>query len=116
MIFNQSINKFDSRRRSFEEQANIIEYLQGQLVETKQSLSEHMEFLKVNKETVTRLTNKISKATGIKLVTRTKSKRKKTKTGRGGPTILDSLSLDSPQGLLNSASLRQFLYNNSDDY
>ena len=116
MIFNQSINKFDSRRRSFEEQANIIEYLQGQLVETKQSLSEHMEFLKVNKETVTRLTKKISKATGIKLVTRTKSKRKKTKTGRGGPTILDSLSLDSPQGLLNSASLRQFLYNNSDDY
>ncbi len=116
MIFNQSINKFDSRRRSFEEQANIIEYLQGQLVETKQSLSEHMEFLKVNKETVTRLTKKISKATGIKLVTRTKSKRKKTKTGRGGPTILDSLSLDSPEGLLNSASLRQFLYNNSDDY
>ncbi|MEE2599903.1 MAG: M23 family metallopeptidase [SAR324 cluster bacterium] len=116
MIFNQSINKFDSRRRSFEEQANTIEYLQGQLVETKQSLSEHMEFLKVNKETVTRLTKKISKATGIKLVTRTKSKRKKTKTGRGGPTILDSLSLDSPEGLLNSASLRQFLYNNSDDY
>ena len=92
MIFNQSINKFDSRRRSFEEQANTIEYLQGQLVETKQSLSEHMEFLKVNKETVTRLTKKISKATGIKLVKRTKSKRKKTKTGRGGPTILDSLS------------------------
>ncbi len=116
MIFNQSINKFDSRRRSFEEQANTIEYLQGQLVETKQSLSEHMEFLKVNKETVTRLTKKISKATGIKLVTRTKSKRKKTKTGRGGPTILDSLSLDSPEGLLNSASLRQFLYNNSEDY
>ena len=42
--------------------------------------------------------------------------RKKTKTGRGGPTILDSLSLDSPEGLLNSASLRQFLYNNSEDY
>ena len=114
--FNQSIQKFDSRRRSFEEQANKIEHLEGQLVETKQSLSEHMEFLKVNKETVTRLTNKISKATGIKLSTITKNKIKKTKTGRGGPTILDSLSLDSPQGLLNSGNLRQFLYSNSDDY
>ena len=115
-VFNQSIQKFDSRRRSFEEQANKIEHLEGQLVETKQSLSEHMEFLKVNKETVTRLTNKISKATGIKLSTITKNKIKKTKTGRGGPTILDSLSLDSPQGLLNSGNLRQFLYSNSDDY
>ena len=45
-----------------------------------------------------------------------KSKQAKAKTGRGGPTILDSLSLDSPQELLSSGSLRQFLYRSSDDY
>jgi len=115
VAFNQSLQKFDSRRRSFEEQANTIEQLR-QLVETEQSLSEHMEFLKVNQETVSLLTKKISKATGIKLSKITKSKRTKTKTGRGGPTILDSLSLDSPQALLSSGNLRQFLYSNSDDY
>jgi len=116
VAFNQSLQKFDSRRRSFEEQANTIEQLRGQLIETEQSLSEHMEFLKVNQETVTRLKNKMIKATGITLSETTKSKRTKTKTGRGGPTILDSLSLDSPQALLSSGNLRQFLYSNSDDY
>ncbi|MDG2064735.1 MAG: M23 family metallopeptidase [SAR324 cluster bacterium] len=116
VAFNQSLQKFDSRRRSFEEQANTIEQLRGQLIETEQSLSEHMEYLKVNQETVTRLKNKMIKATGITLSETTKSKRTKTKTGRGGPTILDSLSLDSPQALLSSGNLRQFLYSNSDDY
>ncbi|MEC9011054.1 MAG: peptidoglycan DD-metalloendopeptidase family protein [SAR324 cluster bacterium] len=116
VAFNQSLQKFDSRRRSFEEQANTIEQLRGQLIETEQSLSEHMEYLKVNQETVTRLKNKMIKATGITLSETTKSKRTKTKTGRGGPTILDSLSLDSPQALLSSGNLRQFLYNNSHDY
>ena len=116
VAFNQSLQKFDSRRRSFEEQANTIEQLRGQLIETEQSLSEHMEFLKVNQETVTRLKNKMIKATGITLSETTKSKRTKTKTGRGGPTILDSLSLDSPQALFSSGNLRQFLYSNSDDY
>ena len=79
MIFNQSINKFDSRRRSFEEQANTIEYLQGQLVETKQSLSEHMEFLKVNKETVTRLTKKSVKQPVLNLLKEQRAKGKKLK-------------------------------------
>ena len=116
VAFNQYLQKFDSRRRSFEEQANTIEQLRGQLIETEQSLSEHMEYLKVNQETVTRLKNKMIKATGITLSETTKSKRTKTKTGRGGPTILDSLSLDSPQALLSSGNLRQFLYSNSDDY
>ena len=116
VAFNQSLQKFDSRRRSFEEQANTIEQLRGQLIETEQSLSEHMEYLKVNQETVTRLKNKMIKATGITLSETTKSKRTNTKTGRGGPTILDSLSLDSPQALLSSGNLRQFLYSNSDDY
>ena len=116
IVFNQSLQKFDSRRRSFEEQANIIQQLRGQLVETEQNLSEHMEFLKVNQETVTRLTKKISKTTGITLSKIGKSKQAKTKTGRGGPTILDSLSLDSPQVLLSSGNLRHFLYSNSDNY
>ncbi len=116
VAFNQSLQKFDSSRRSFEEQANIIQQLRGQLVETEQNLSEHMEFLRVNQETVTRLTNKISKTTGITLSKIVKNKRVKTKTGRGGPTILDSLTLDSPQALLSSGSLRQFLYSNSEKY
>ncbi len=116
VAFNQYLQKFDSRRKSFEEQANTIEQLRGQLIETEQSLSEHMEYLKVNQETVTRLKNKMIKATGITLSETTKSKRTNTKTGRGGPTILDSLSLDSPQALLSSGNLRQFLYSNSDDY
>ena len=79
VAFKKSLQNFNSHRKSFEEQANTIEQLRGQLVETEQSLSEHMEFLKVNQETVTRLTNKISKATGITLSKTTKSKRKKTK-------------------------------------
>ena len=64
---------------------------------------------------ISRLTKKISKTTGIKLSKRIKNKSKKTKTGRGGPTILDSLSLESPQVLLGSGKLRQFLYKNSYD-
>ncbi len=114
--FQQSLQKFDTQRKSVEEQANIIEKLKAQLFETEQNLSEHMEFLKVNKETVSRLTKKISKTTGIKLSKRTKNKIKKSKTGRGGPTILDSLSLDSPQALLSSGKLRQFLYQNSKSF
>ena len=113
LLFNQSLQDFASRRRSFEEQANTIQLLRRQLVETEQDLSEDMEFLKVNQATVTRLTKKISKTTGIKLSKSSKAKRVKTKTGRGGPTILDSLSLDAPQALLSSGNLRQFLYNNS---
>ena len=116
LIFNQSIEKYDSQRRSFEEQANTIQQLRGQLVEAEQNLSEHMEFLKVNQETVSRLANKISKTTGIKLSKRRKNNSKKTKTGRGGPTILDTLYLESPQALLSSGVLRQFLYSNSKSY
>jgi len=116
LIFNQSLQKYDSQRRSFEEQANTIQQLRGQLVEAEQNLSEHMEFLKVNQETVSRLANKISKTTGIKLSKARKNNPKKTKTGRGGPTILDSLSLESPQTLLSSGVLRQFLYSNSKSF
>ncbi len=116
LVFQQSLQKFDSQRRSVEEQANTIHQLRAQLFETEQNLSEHMEFLKVNKETVSRLTKKISKTTGIKLSKRIKNKSSKTKTGRGGPTILDSLSLDSPEALLSSGELRNFLYKNSNSY
>ncbi len=116
LVFQQSLQKFDTQRRSVEEQANIIEQLRAQLFETEQNLSEHMEFLKVNKETVSRLTKKISKTTGIKLSKRIKNKSPKSKTGRGGPTLLDSLSLDSPQILLSSGKLRQFLYKNSKSF
>ena len=116
MVFQQSMQKFDSQRRSFEEQENTIEQLRAQLFETEQNLSEHMEFLKVNQETVSRLTNKISKTTGIKLSKRNKNKPGKSKTGRGGPTILDNMALESPQQLFSSGNLRQFLYNNSNNY
>jgi murein DD-endopeptidase MepM/ murein hydrolase activator NlpD len=116
VLFNQHLQEYSSHRRSFEEQANTIQQLRRQLVETEQELSEHMEFLKVNQETVNRLTKKISKTTGLTLSKVPKNKRTKAKTGRGGPTILDSLSLDSPQELLSSGSLRKFLYLNSDGY
>jgi len=116
VLFNQNLQEYASQRRGFEEQENTIQQLRRQLVETEQELSEHMEFLKVNQATVIRLTKKISKTTGIRLSKTGKTKRVKAKTGRGGPTILDSLSLDSPQTLLSSGSLRSFLYNNSDNY
>ena len=116
LLFNQSLQEFASSRKSFEEQANTIQQLREQLVETEQDLSEHMEYLKVNQVTVNRLTKKISETTGIRLSKTGKTKRAKTKTGRGGPTILDSLSLDSPQTLLSSGSLRDFLYKKSDNY
>ena len=116
VLFNQNLQEYVSKRKGFEEQENTIQQLRRKLVETEQELSEHMEFLKVNQETVNRLTQKITKTTGISLSKVQKSKQAKAKTGRGGPTILDSMSLDSPQELLSPGILRQFLYRSSDDY
>ena len=113
-LFNQNLHEYASQRKGFEEQENTIHKLRRKLVETEQELSEHMEFLKVSNETVNRLTQKITKTTGISLSKVQKSKQ--AKTGRGGPTILDSMSLDSPQELLSPGILRQFLYRSSDDY
>ena len=116
VLFNQNIQKYASQRKGFEEQENTIQQLRRKLVETEQELSEHMEFLKVSNDTVNRLTQKITKTTGISLSKVQKSKQAKAKTGRGGPTILDTMSLDSPQELLSPGILRQFLYRSSDDY
>ena len=116
VLINQNLQENISQRKSFEEQENTIQHLRRKLVETEQELSEHMEFLKVNQETVNRLTKKITNTTGISLSKVQKSKKSKAKTGRGGPTILDSMSLDSPQELLSPGILRQFLYHSSDDY
>ena len=116
VLFNQNLHEYVSQRKGFEEQEITIQKLRRKLVETEQELSEHMEFLKVNQETVNRLTQKITKTTGISLSKVQKSKQVKAKTGRGGPTILDSMSLDSPQELLSPGILRQFLYRSSDDY
>ena len=116
VLFNQNLQEYASQRKGFEEQENTIHQLRRKLVETEQELSEHMEFLKVNQETVNRLTQKITKTTGISLSKVQKSKQAKAKTGRGGPTILDTMSLDSPQELLSPGILRQFLYRSSDDY
>ena len=116
VIFNQNLQEYASQRKGFEEQENTIQQLRRKLVETEQELSEHMEFLKVNQETVNRLTQKITKTTGISLSKVQKSKQAKAKTGRGGPTILDTMSLDTPQELLSPGILRQFLYQSSDDY
>ena len=116
VLFNQNLQEYASQRKGFEEQENTIQQLRRKLVETEQELSEHMEFLKVNQETVNRLAQKITKTTGISLSKVQKSKQAKAKTGRGGPTILDSMSLDSPQELLSPGILRQFLYRSSDDY
>ena len=116
VLFNQNLQKNVTQRKGFEEQENTIQQLRRKIVETEQELSEHMEFLKVNQETVNRITKKISNTTGISLSKVKKSKQAKAKTGRGGPTILDSMSLNSPQELLNPGILRQFLYRSSDDY
>ena len=116
VIFNQNLQEYASQRKGFEEQENTIQQLRRKLVETEQELSEHMEFLKVSNDTVNRLTQKITKTTGISLSKVQKSKQAKAKTGRGGPTILDTMSLDSPQELLSPGILRQFLYRSSDDY
>ena len=67
VLFNQNLQEYASQRRGFEEQENTIQQLRRQLVETEQELSEHMEFLKVNQETVNRLTKKITNTTGISL-------------------------------------------------
>jgi len=116
VLFNQNLQEYASQRKGFEEQENTIHQLRRKLVETEQELSEHMEFLKVSNDTVNRLTQKITKTTGISLSKVQKSKQAKAKTGRGGPTILDTMSLDSPQELLSPGILRQFLYRSSDDY
>ena len=116
VLFNQNLQEYASHRKGFEEQENTILKLRRKLVETEQELSEHMEFLKVSNDTVNRLTQKITKTTGISLSKVQKSKQAKAKTGRGGPTILDTMSLDSPQELLSPGILRQFLYRSSDDY
>ena len=116
VLFDQNLQEYVSKRKGFEEQENTIQQLRRKLVETEQELSEHMEFLKVNQVTVNRLTKKITNTTGISLSRVQKNKKAKAKTGRGGPTILDSMSLDSPQELLSPGILRQFLYHSSDDY
>ena len=116
VVFNQNLREYATQRKGFEEQENTIHQLRRKLVETEQELSEHMEFLKVNQETVNRLTQKITKTTGISLSKVQKNKQEKAKSGRGGPTILDSMSLDSPQELLSPGILRQFLYRSSDYY
>ena len=116
VLFSQNLQEYVTQRKGFEEQENTIQQLRRKLVETEQELSEHMEFLKVSNDTVNRLTQKITKTTGISLSKVQKSKQAKAKTGRGGPTILDSMSLDSPQELLSPGILRQFLYRSSDDY
>ena len=116
VLFNQNLQEYVTRRIGFEEQENTIQQLRRKLVVTEQELLEHMEFLKVNQETVNRLAKKITNTTGISLSKVQKNKPKKVKTGRGGPTILDSMSLDSPQELLNPGILRKFLYHRSDDY
>ena len=114
VLFDQNLHDYVSKRKGFEEQENTIQQLRRKLVETEQELSEHMEFLKVNQMTVNRLTKKITSTTGISLSKVQKSKKAKAKSGRGGPTILDSMSLDSTQELLSPGILRQFLYESSD--
>ena len=116
VLFDQNLQEYVSKRKGFEEQENTIHQLRRKLVETEQELSEHMEFLKVNQVTVNRLTKKITNTTGISLSKVQKSKKAKAKTGRGGPTILDSMSLESAQELLSPGILRQFLYQSSDNY
>ena len=114
--FDQNLQEYISKRKGFEEQENTIQQLRRKLIETEQELSEHMEFLKFNQVTVNRLTKKITNTTGISLSKVQKSKKAKAKTGRGGPTILDRMSLDSTQELLSPGILRQFLYQSSDEF
>ena len=67
VLFNQNLQEYVTSRIGFEEQENTIQQLRRKLVVTEQELSEHMEFLKVNQETVNRLAKKITNTTGISL-------------------------------------------------
>ncbi len=113
----QSLREFSLKRETFEEQANTIEELRAQITLMEQNLAEHVEFIKVNQDTVDRLSKKISKATGIVLNRKgAKQPAAKSKKGRGGPSAWDTMTLENPQTLFQPGLLRNFLYRESEPF
>ncbi|SVC20747.1 uncharacterized protein METZ01_LOCUS273601, partial [marine metagenome] len=96
-MMDSSIREFALNRKSYEAQATRIEELESQVREMEQNLVEHVEFIKVNQNTVDRLNKQISQSTGIALDRKsTQTKAVKSKKGRGGPSALDSWTLENP--------------------
>ena len=115
-MMDSSIREFALNRKSYEVQATRIEELESQVREMEQNLVEHVEFIKVNQNTVDRLNKQISQSTGIALDRKSaQTKAVKSKKGRGGPSALDSWTLENPQALTQPGMLRTFLYIQSTD-
>lgn len=109
-----ALKEYALNRKSYEQQANMIEELQTQVKQMEQNLAEHIEFIQVNQNTFDRLNRKISKATGISLDRKSfKTPASKSSKGRGGPSTLDTLTLENPQALQQPGILRRFLYSES---
>ncbi|MEC8478654.1 MAG: hypothetical protein VXZ12_08935, partial [SAR324 cluster bacterium] len=109
-LMDKSLKDFALNRKSFEEQSATIEELQAQLKQMEQNLAEHVEYIEVNQSTIDRLNRKISKATGISLDRKSpKLKSSKSKTGRGGPSMMDYFTLENNEVLKRPGMLRKRL-------
>ncbi|MDP7317501.1 MAG: hypothetical protein QGH12_04835, partial [SAR324 cluster bacterium] len=114
--FDDALQEYATKRQTFEVQANTIAQLRSQIDEAKRDLAEHMEFLRLREDTVRRLSQKISKATGIPLDAESRSSKPTKAKNSGGPTLLDRMTLEGSGGLMLPEKLRGYLYANSEKY
>jgi murein DD-endopeptidase MepM/ murein hydrolase activator NlpD len=106
-----------SSRQAYEEQASEIEQLRSQLTKAEQDLAEHLAYMQSRSTTVERLAERISQTTGINLTKDMGELQQSSGKGnRGGPTMMDELSLEAPEQFLLQGNLRNFLYQNSQGF
>ena len=114
--FDDALQEYATKRQTFEVQANTIVQLRVQIDEAERDLAEHMEFLRLREDTVRRLSQKISKATGIPLDAESRSSQRTKAKSSGGPTLLDRMALEGSDELMSPGQLRGYLYANSEKY
>ena len=114
--FDDALQEYATKRQTFEVQAHTIAQLRTQIDEAERDLAEHMEFLRLREDTMRRLSQKISKATGIPLDAESRSTKRTKAKNSGGPTLLDRMTLKGSGGPMLPGQLRGYLYANSEKY
>ena len=113
----RSLHELVGKQHTFEEQALTIQSLRSNLVQAQQDLIEHVQYIESQKEYVAKLSKDIIRTTGISLRVSQKSTPDNLKNiGRGGATVQDQLSLETPQSAIDSEEARRYLYNYSAEY
>jgi len=116
--FDLALQQFSTRKITFEEQATRIKQLQLKIAQTERDLAGHLQFVKSKGETIDQLSKQIRKVTGVTFHSPTAKQIRKRlkKTGRGGPTSKDRLSLNAGKSMLHSKYLRQLMQETSEYY